>query len=578
MPDLAPRRRLALLALGYTIYVACSPGMLFPGGSPLGALGLVPWALATSRPGPRKKLIEGLTGGAAFVAQTTWMGIVFWFAIPWLFVGYTCWAIWGGWLSKRLARRLPLALATPLAWIGFESLLAWTPPPIGLSWLRLGHYLADWPALAGSGRVWGVAGLGFVLAALAGLAADLLRARRERSSFIALPRLAWIAGLGPALAAAVLAVLVPVPETQPGPRLLLVQPAFEQARKQLLLNRQELFGESYALTLEALDDLSARAERAPDLVVWGESMLPYSMVEPGLAEVVDELEIDPWHPWAGLKQSGSLVDVVESWNGWEREVLRAFYDSAPARPAALPPGTHFLAGVDLHAAHEGRLRRVNAVILWNEQRARVGTGRKQHLAPGGETMVGLEAFEVVRDIIFEVANYVPDLLPGERIEVLHLPGPAGERWAFGASVCFDNAFSDAYAGPLRREATDFHLVVSNEAWYRDSQELDQMIAFSRLHALCTARSFVRCANSGVSAAFGPDGRELARLVVDGSDREVRGTLVVDVPVPVSADPGRTPFVWLEPWLLPGFALLAAALAIFGRPAPVRSGDLPRAAQ
>ncbi|MFT7486976.1 MAG: apolipoprotein N-acyltransferase, partial [Candidatus Paceibacteria bacterium] len=103
----------------------------------------------------------------------------------------------------------------------------------------------------------------------------------------------------------------------------------------------------------------------------------------------------------------------------------------------------------------------------------------------------------------------------------------------------------------------------NEAWYEDAQELDQMVAFSRMHALCTGRSFVRCANSGVSCAIGPDGAELARLRVGESDRQVRGTLVVDVPVPTSpAALGRTPYIWLQPWLLPLGALLPLLALLF----------------
>ena len=38
---LAPRRRLALLAIGYALYVLGGPGVLTTGGSPLGALGVV---------------------------------------------------------------------------------------------------------------------------------------------------------------------------------------------------------------------------------------------------------------------------------------------------------------------------------------------------------------------------------------------------------------------------------------------------------------------------------------------------------------------------------------------------------
>jgi apolipoprotein N-acyltransferase len=84
---------------------------------------------------------------------------------------------------------------------------------------------------------------------------------------------------------------------------------------------------------------------------------------------------------------------------------------------------------------------------------------------------------------------------------------------------------------LQREDLDFHLVVSNEAWYRDSWEMDQMIAFSRIIALATGRSVVRATNSGVSTVLAPDGGELDRIRVGGRDRSVRGVLAITVPVP-----------------------------------------------
>ena len=58
---------------------------------------------------------------------------------------------------------------------------------------------------------------------------------------------------------------------------------------------------------------------------------------------------------------------------------------------------------------------------------------------------------------------------------------------FGATVCFDNAFLAPYTDPAAEGPLDFHLVVSNEAWYRTSFEMDQMVAFSRLIALATGR-------------------------------------------------------------------------------------------
>ena len=161
----------------------------------------------------------------------------------------------------------------------------------------------------------------------------------------------------------------------------------------------------------------------------------------------------------------------------------------------------------------------------------------------------------------------------------------GRRWRFGASVCFDNAFAGPYTEPLRAGAggagLDFHLVVSNEAWYRESWEVDQMMAYSHVIAAATGRALVRATNSGISAVVAPDGSERARLRVSppagrsagtsegpsaGADRMVRGTLRASVPVPRERG-AITPYVRLE-WLWLAAALLAPWLVLALRP---RSG-------
>jgi apolipoprotein N-acyltransferase len=558
--ELSARARLVWLAVAYLIYVSAGPGALTAAGSPLGALGIGLWALTASRPGPRKARVEWLCGAVAFTAQTTWMGLVFLAAMPAVFIGWGLWAMYPGALLRRLAQRLPLSVATPLAWVGFEALLAWTKTPIGLSWLRLGHYVSDWPELAGSARVWGDLGLGFVLAALAGLLADGLRARHEGSS---IPRASLLGGLSPLLLAAAFTLAWRPPMTMAGPRLLLVQPSFEQKRKQVTGDPRQLLAESYELTVQALEANRAGGGAEPDLVAWGESMLFTSIMEEGLEQVIGELEVDPWSYWAA-QDAGERAQSVRDWNAAETWVVGNLMGN-PARstPRLLPEGTSFLAGVDSVVAHEGRLRGAVGAALWGPAGERRGVASKVHLAPGGETMVGLENFELVRDTIYEIANYVPDRLAAEETSTLHLEGREGGGWDFGLSICFDNAYADPYAGPLRRGPMDFHLVVSNEAWYERTQELDQMVAFSKVLAIATGRSMARVANSGVTLVLGPDGQELSRLRVDGEDRMVRGFLVADVPVPIAEERARvTPYVHLQAYLLPLGSLLPLLVLLF----------------
>ena len=131
--------------------------------------------------------------------------------------------------------------------------------------------------------------------------------------------------------------------------------------------------------------------------------------------------------------------------------------------------------------------------------------------PGAETMLGLERYAWVCGVIHDLAGYVPDLRTHEGSRTLRFTDRAGAERAFGASARFDNAYDGPFTEPLEDGPLDFHLVASNEAWFKGDQENDQMMAFSHLAAIATGRSIVRATNSGVTAVVGPDGKEVARL-------------------------------------------------------------------
>jgi apolipoprotein N-acyltransferase len=201
-------------------------------------------------------------------------------------------------------------------------------------------------------------------------------------------------------------------------------------------------------------------------------------------------------------------------------------------------------------------------VLWNSEGERAGVGGKVHLVPGAEELCGLERFGWVRALADSIAGYVPDIVGFERAEVLTLETRDGRRFRFGVSVCFDNAYDDPYTGPLREGDLDFHLVASNEAWYRESFEYDQMVAFSRLAAIATGRAMVRATNAGITMVLAPDGREVDRLRSAGKDRMVAGALPAVVPVPRADDRTspvyvRTEGYWLGAWLALPLVLLAS---------------------
>jgi apolipoprotein N-acyltransferase len=550
---LEPRARAIRLALAFLLLALASPGSVIPSGSGVLAFAaLALWAATASRPGRRAGLLEVVFGGLAWAWITSWAAYVWWGTMLVMGPGMGLYMLFAGASLRRLARFLPLALAAPLAWMLSEGVRAVLPPPFGYQWMRQGTHLhaASW--IAGSARVWGIEGLSYVLIAAAGLAADLLERRRPTT-------LAWVGGLAPGTLGVLLAAFVHAPALVAGPRLLLVQPAIPQARKMEGRNPVELFDDLTELTRNGLKAIESAGHPAPDLVCWSETMLPAFIGSPDLmADVERGARFPEWMrvDW-GPNQFRTVGAIQRMWV--DERMLGAHGASG-----ILPKGTAFLTGAEYLAAIDGVVRRQNAVLLWPAPGEPRGPVSKLVLVPGAETMLGLERIGAVRGAIRQLAGYLPDLYSDpSAARTLELPGRSGRTWRFSVAVCFDNAFDAPFTRPLRAGAVDFHLVASNEAWFRSSLELDQMIAFSRLEAIATGRAVVRCTNSGVTSLLLPDGSEQARLVVQGSDREVPGTLEVVVPIPATAEAAaaRTPFVrwehvWSALWIAAPVALLA----------------------
>ncbi len=551
-PPSLRQRFLGVLAAWLCAFLA-SPGVLTGDGSALLAVVAVAlWGAFVVRPlGERRRralLVEWLAGTIGWGLLVWWV----WYVVPLgvLYMGgaWGLYAVLGGALVRALARGLSPGVAVAVGWLGIETARTILDPPFGLGWLRLGHYAHHHIWLAGSARIWGVEGLTFVLAALGGAGAELLATRRVGRGALGLAAAALALGIGLSLATS-------PPATVDGPRLLLVQPGFPQAVKQYSPAEQN-FDASCALTFRGLEEARARGEPEIDLVCWGETMLYLQLLAPEAIEALRQGTLPP--PW--IKPLGAR-EIRSAEVREERWVRGRVFGFGRSQGQKLAQGTSFLAGAELLDLVDGELRRRVAVVLYDARGVRSRAAGKRYLVPGAETMYGFERFEVVRDVVTAIAGYVPDFVSTKTTGVLELATRDGRTFHIGATACFDNAFLAPYTEPVAAGPLDFHLVASNEAWYRESCELDQMIAFSRLIALATGRSIVRATNSGISVAIGPDGSELGRVSVGGRDRSVPGTLRVTVPVP--AEPtGRGPFYARHRSLVRlavGLACLAALL-------------------
>ncbi len=533
--------RLSALALAFALLYFASPGVLARDALwPLALAGVALWARFASAPAHGAARVEFLAGGLGGCGVMSWAAYVYEGSLVFIGVGFGLYFVAQGWALRRLAGRFPLALAAPLAWLLFETLRASLEPPFGIQWMRLGTYLHAVTPIRGAARVFGFGGLSWVLAALAGLLADLWAHFRPLAGAPRKPNLALAAvfGAGPLLAACVLARVVPPPQTVDGPRVMLVQPGFEQARKRDPEAADEVHRRQLQLTAQSFAEAAAAGEPAPDLVAWGETMYRDYAVGP---EVAPAMAAGARFPaWRGSGWPEDLSEQVAIWQRyWIDELL---FGTGRARGrGAVPAGTAFASGVEYITAIDGELRIKNSVLLWpGPGQAPRGPASKLHRVPGAETMLGLERSAWVREQIFAIARYVPDLAPADGDDpVLSFDSRDGRNWRMGVCVCFDNAFDDVFTGPVRLADVDFHAVFSNEAWFERSQEADQMMAFSQLAAIATGRAVVRATQSGISAVIGPDGVEVARLEVDGESKMVAGTLRATVPTP--AEGARSPF-------------------------------------
>ncbi len=536
------RVRLELCA-AWGVLLLASPGVLLPGGHWLGAVvfGAL-WTRAVLAGGRRAWVFEWFVAAVAFSLLMAWLRHISWVVVPLPGIGMGAYAAAAGACARLAARRIPGPVAACMAWVGFETLRDVVVPPFGMGWLRLGHLWADVGPLLESARVWGVGGLSLVAVSLgAGLdlgLGPLLRGRRPR------PLGLWLAAV-PALIAWVLGAGTSAPASEPGPTLLLVQPDIDQHRKLSGDTDQEIVTTQAELTALGLRDGPV------DLVCWSETMLRVLLVHESARQAADSgLDFDPWR--RGGMDPGRYFEYAER---DERLVVMRDLLGRFGRAGLLDPGTAFAAGTEEWRALDGRLRRFNVAALWDAE-GRRRTVSKRHLVPLGETMYGLERFEWGRGV---VGGYLADLASSADEPPLSFTDRGGREWRVGAPICFDNAFLDAF-----RDDVDFNLVLSNEAWYRGGIEFDQMRAFTRLAAVASGRAVARCTNSGLTLACDAAGREFARLLVDGRDREVPGALRVRMPVPLDRS-DRTLFsrfgsLWRAGWVLAALASAVAGLA------------------
>jgi apolipoprotein N-acyltransferase len=134
------------------------------------------------------------------------------------------------------------------------------------------------------------------------------------------------------------------------------------------------------------------------------------------------------------------------------------------------------------------------------------------MSPSGEILARYDKIHLVlfseylplKNTMKFLAALVPEnfgsLTPGARNVLFEV---AGLR--FGVAVCYEDTMAGRIRS-IRAAGADFALNVTNDAWFRQSEELEQHLAISVFRAVESRMGIVRDGNTGLTASIAPTGR------------------------------------------------------------------------
>lgn len=143
----------------------------------------------------------------------------------------------------------------------------------------------------------------------------------------------------------------------------------------------------------------------------------------------------------------------------------------------------------------------NGVVAVDPDHSLSDIYEKRHLVPFGEFLPLGKLLERVFPSLAGLNLTGVSLVTTQTDAVLH-----SERYDFGCFICFDSVFP----GKDRAvEDSDFSVVVTNDGWFRTSSGVYQHLRFSKLRAVESGKTLLRCGNTGISAVIDAKGRTLA---------------------------------------------------------------------
>ncbi|HEV2376559.1 MAG TPA: apolipoprotein N-acyltransferase [Streptosporangiaceae bacterium] len=354
----------------------------------------------------------------------------------WIGVGVSAWALLRPPMtSSRTAAAL---VVVPSYWLVVEWVRSWQA--LGGPWALLGASQWQHPTLLALAAVGGVWLMSFAIVAANTAAVVILAAPRP-----ALRLLGAAAGMVMVVAGPVAFAALPAPHATGSVRVALVQPG-------LLNGPQPRLAANERLT-------AALTSHHPDLVVWGESSVSFTLAD-----------------------DHALLGRIEALSAHTRAQVLADQDSYTAKgkaKLAVLVGPHGI----------------------------VATYTKTRLVPFGEYIPFRQQLGWLTSI--SRAAQV-NMVPGRGARVMTVTMPDGRPFKVGVLICFEAAFPDMSRADTLHGAR-MVIYQTSDSTFQDTWAPAQHASLAAVRAAETGRPVVQAALTGVTAAFDAQGRLLAWL-------------------------------------------------------------------
>jgi apolipoprotein N-acyltransferase len=398
------------------------------------------------------------------------------------------------WLLRRLDRFAPMVITVPVVWTALEFLRAHFLT--GFAWYFLGHTQHDNLTVIQIADLGGTYAVSFVVAAVNGLLAEVLACWAPLRAWLRLkesPRrpsaLAMQAGFAVLLVGGSAAYGIwqlHSHEFAAGPRVTILQSNLDQDTRNAKGDAGptgETASHRMLGQMASLTEVARREQPGSDLMIWPETTCPY-----------DWIEIDPAVAPAALPEAA-----------WELQADRREMAAAIARESR----TNVLIGINGRGYFPNdRSERYNSALLVTTGGHVRGRYDKIHCVPFGEYVPMRHTLPWMR--VFTPYDHDYSLTPGERLTRFELPASSGP-YHFGVLICYedsDTVLARSYVGG-DQPPVDFLVDISNDGWFRGSEEHEEHLAISRFRAVEVRRALVRSVNMGISAVIDGSGRVVA---------------------------------------------------------------------